>query len=362
MIKYLLLGIGILVNTAAWSFPYERVKSCFYAAEQGCSADVSILMSSQEVSVFSNVSEKPLLALREYYSAAQANKLNDIINLFSQADGSRDITREDLGKNPMKYARFFNIKDVVVMKSAQMGEYYSYLVRWLDKDGRENATWMELVHCPDRCYMSVRSRHQIPETHFYGLATSFPRFAGEVTSAQHPAVIAVPENKKNSVEVRIHMKKAGDLNAAQKAGYAHIAQFIQAVRKNYKAPESSDKWPEKIKETQAMFHEYWDDLGDRTAFYLLELSSGQVKAPIRNQITYADVLSRSVGEHLVGFIEGQKVSFAVVGVQFKDETQYGIFALNKSGRIVPRDKLEQDESIFSEALHHAAVITKLVAR
>jgi len=49
MIKYLLLGFGILVNTAAWSFPYERVKSCFYAAEQGCSADVSILMSSQEV-------------------------------------------------------------------------------------------------------------------------------------------------------------------------------------------------------------------------------------------------------------------------------------------------------------------------
>ena len=35
MIKYLLLGIGVLVNTAAWSFPYERVKSCFYAAEQG---------------------------------------------------------------------------------------------------------------------------------------------------------------------------------------------------------------------------------------------------------------------------------------------------------------------------------------
>jgi len=61
MIKYLLLGIGVLVNTAAWSFPYERVKSCFYAAEQGCSADVSILMSSQVVSVFSNVSEKPLL-------------------------------------------------------------------------------------------------------------------------------------------------------------------------------------------------------------------------------------------------------------------------------------------------------------
>ena len=50
------------------------------------SADVSVSMSSQEVSVFSNVSEKPLLALREYYSAAQTNKLNDIINLFFQAD------------------------------------------------------------------------------------------------------------------------------------------------------------------------------------------------------------------------------------------------------------------------------------
>src|SRR5690554_163780 len=52
MIKYLLLGIVVLVNTAVWSFLYERVKSCFYAAEQGCSADVSILMSSQEVNEF----------------------------------------------------------------------------------------------------------------------------------------------------------------------------------------------------------------------------------------------------------------------------------------------------------------------
>lgn len=265
MNKYLLFFSLFMCSFNLNAQNYIESKQCVHAKEEKCLIDIRMLTSDVSITVSSNSADKNIAILGHYYDLAKKNDLAALIKLFSEADGSRQIIKEQVRKNPSMYSRFHKVEKVIIVNSARLGDYYSYRVRWISKEEEILADWLELVHCPGQCYMSARVLDQTDETYFYAIATSIsPKGQGVIVN-ENTVRIDHPQTSNYAVSVNVNTVKAEDQN-----GLANISGFLSHMKQDYEdivgAAESN--WDKKYQQLINIYSTYWSGIESSTSFQL----------------------------------------------------------------------------------------------
>src|SRR5690554_7248902 len=109
MIKYILISLLPLIVSStvqAANISYVKVSACLSENSGKCLIEVSRYDSQMLESIESNDSknnsdETSLLA--KYYDYARQNQAANLVNLYSKADGSFDMKKAEVQKEPLLY-------------------------------------------------------------------------------------------------------------------------------------------------------------------------------------------------------------------------------------------------------------------
>jgi len=249
MRKIIVLIVSFMVmSIAAAAEEYERVSQCINEKDSHCLFSISLYKDMESKDLFSATPGNGFDVLNKYYKLAKENKSSEIIDLYSAKDGSKEIVKKQLQRNPNTYARFHKVAGVKILMSARMGDYYSYKVEWLSDKGEVLTRWLDLVHCPDSCYMSARVLEQSEESYFYAIATSLKSMAGVSNEINTNYVeVNVPEKSKFPVSMKISTIHNVDFPSSLKRDELAITQFILSLKASFsQLIDDSGQWKEKI--------------------------------------------------------------------------------------------------------------------
>jgi len=365
MRKIIVLIVSFMVmSIAAAAEEYERVSQCINEKDSHCLFSISLYKDMESKDLFSATPGNGFDVLNKYYKLAKENKSSEIIDLYSAKDGSKEIVKKQLQRNPNTYARFHKVAGVKILMSARMGDYYSYKVEWLSDKGEVLTRWLDLVHCPDSCYMSARVLEQSEESYFYAIATSLKSMAGVSNEINTNYVeVNVPEKSKFPVSMKISTIHNVDFPSSLKRDELAITQFILSLKASFsQLIDDSGQWKEKIEALVAFFDSYWVDVDTQSSFQLPDVGESETRFPLRNIWSFSTKLE-SVKSFTSAFsIPGKNVNFHMLKLTFESSVSYAIFVVDHSGMLTPRVALSGLDGELAEMIYHPYVYSELVVK
>lgn len=354
----------MVMSIAAAAEEYERVSQCINEKDSHCLFSISLYKDMESKDLFSATPGNGFDVLNKYYKLAKENKSSEIIDLYSAKDGSKEIVKKQLQRNPNTYARFHKVAGVKILMSARMGDYYSYKVEWLSDKGEVLTRWLDLVHCPDSCYMSARVLEQSEESYFYAIATSLKSMAGVSNEINTNYVeVNVPEKSKFPVSMKISTIHNVDFPSSLKRDELAITQFILSLKASFsQLIDDSGQWKEKIEALVAFFDSYWVDVDTQSSFQLPDVGESETRFPLRNIWSFSTKLE-SVKSFTSAFsIPGKNVNFHMLKLTFESSVSYAIFVVDHSGMLTPRVALSGLDGELAEMIYHPYVYSELVVK
>lgn len=109
--------------------------------------------------------------LSKYYESARKNNKDDILSLYSAGDGSRAKKESAMKRVPDMYASFFDVARVDINGLVRVSDYALASVSWYEDSGKFIGKWVELLYCPDECWMSDQLMSNISEVEFLRINT-----------------------------------------------------------------------------------------------------------------------------------------------------------------------------------------------
>jgi hypothetical protein len=365
MKKIIVLIVSFIVmSTAAVAEEYERIEQCINEKDSHCLFSISLYKDMKSKSIYSASSDSGVDVLKKYYNLAKKNKSLEIIDLYSAKDGSKEIVKKQLKRNPNTYARFNKIADVKILMSARMGDYYSYKVEWLSDKGDVLTRWLELVHCPDSCYMSSRVLEQSEESYFYAIATSLKSMTGVSNEINTNYVeVNVPEKSKFPVSMKISTIHNVDFPSSLKRDELAIRQFILSLKASFsQLIDDSGQWKEKIEALVAFFNSYWVGVNPQSSFQLPDVGESETRFPLRNIWNFSTKLENVKSFTSAFSIPGKNVNFHMLKLKFESSVSYAIFVVDHSGMLTPRVALNGLDGELAEMIYHPYVYSELVGK
>lgn len=352
------------MSTAAVAEEYERIEQCINEKDSHCLFSISLYKDMKSKSIYSASSDSGVDVLKKYYNLAKKNKSLEIIDLYSAKDGSKEIVKKQLKRNPNTYARFNKIADVKILMSARMGDYYSYKVEWLSDKGDVLTRWLELVHCPDSCYMSSRVLEQSEESYFYAIATSLKSMTGVSNEINTNYVeVNVPEKSKFPVSMKISTIHNVDFPSSLKRDELAIRQFILSLKASFsQLIDDSGQWKEKIEALVAFFNSYWVGVNPQSSFQLPDVGESETRFPLRNIWNFSTKLENVKSFTSAFSIPGKNVNFHMLKLKFESSVSYAIFVVDHSGMLTPRVALNGLDGELAEMIYHPYVYSELVGK
>jgi hypothetical protein len=365
MKKIIVLIVSFMVmSTAAVAKEYERMTECINEKDNHCLFSLSLYKNMDKKKLLSVAPEKGIDVLQRYYSLAKANKSLEIIALYSEKDGSKEIVKKQLKRNPNTYARFHKVAGVKILMSARMGDYYSYKVEWLSDKGEVLTRWLDLVHCPDSCYMSARVLEQSEESYFYAIATSLKSMAGVSNEINTNYVeVNVPEKSKFPVSMKISTIHNVDFPSSLKRDELAITQFILSLKASFsQLIDDSGLWKEKFEALVVFFNNYWVGIDTQSSFQLPDVGESETRFPLRNIWNFSTKLENVKSFTSAFSIPGKNVNFHMLKLTFESSVSYAIFVVDHSGMLTPRVALSGLDGEMAEMIYHPYVYSKLVEK
>lgn len=356
MYKVILL---VFLTFNAVATDYQGELACVLPLNEKCIADITTYKSNDQMSVFAHQPDKAIELLKRYYEAAKNNDLSMIGDIFSDEDGSRQLIKEKIRKNPSMFSRFHKLKDVEILSSARLGDYYSYKVRWTDAKGKVLANWLELVHCPDQCYMSARVLDQTDESYFYAIATSFSPGGLGVVADENTIKIKFPQKSNYAILVNINTLATEDENSL-----LNLSGFLSHLRQEYEniVGKTGSSWEKKYQQFISIYSTYWSGIENSTSFQIPELEGNTVSYPLRNIYSYSAKMATINSVSSPFLIQGDGVDFYFLKLSFSEETQYLLLAIDEKGHLIPRVSVKGRNAELLELLYHPFVYLKLIEK
>ena len=354
-----ILYLLVFLTFDAIAIDYQAELACVLHLDEKCIADIATYKSYDKLSVFAQQPDKAVGILNRYYQTAKKNDLSVMVDIFSNEDGSRQLIKEKIRKTPTMFSRFHKLKDVEILSSARLGDYYSYKVRWIDAKGEVLANWLELVHCPDQCYMSARVLDQTDESYFYAIATSFSPGGQGVIADVNTVKINIPKKSNYAVSVNINTVVTEDKNAL-----LNLSEFLSHLKQEYEniVGVEGSNWDKKYQQFINIYSTYWSGIESSTRFQLPELDGNTVSFPLRNIYSHSAKMAGIQSVSSPFFIQGDGVDFYFLELTFPEGTQYLLLAVDESGSLIPMISVKGKNAELLELLYHPFVYLKLIEK
>lgn len=355
MLRFFIISIALMFNCVSHAF--QKEETCYLVVSGKCVLSIGAYFDDKEYEVYpTSGSTDADKALNSYYRAATKNDIPTIINSFSSADGSRELISDQLSDSPSKFARFNAVSSVDVLKSARLGNYTSYRIRWYGSSGARLTDWMEMVVCTSECKMSNRVMSQTDETALYALATT-PGLAIQPKSGQLSFSFPYPKSSAFPVTVNANISPI-DIKNPGKANV--VINFLDGFIKKEVPVLSDGGWETYTNDIFDYLESYWVGADRSTAYYVAEKSGETMSDPIRNSLQYMLLMNQLESYRVLHSLESDTLSLILVELNLKDKVAYQYFYVGSEGKIVPRANVDSSQSVAVEVLHNPLVLRQLV--
>lgn len=355
MLRLFIISLGLVFAFSTHAF--QKRETCYLVASGQCVLSIAAYFNDKEYEVYPNAGiTNADKALNAYYRAATKNDIPTIINSFSSADGSRELISDQLSDSPSKFARFNAVSSVDVLKSARLGNYTSYRIRWYGSSGARLTDWMEMVVCTTECKMSNRAMSQTDETALYALATT-PGLAIQPKSGQLSFSFPYPKSSAFPVTVNANI---GPIDIKKPGKASVVINFLDGFIKKEVPVLSDGGWEAYTNDIFDFLASYWVGADRSTAYYVAEKSGETMSNPIRNSLQYMLLMNQLESYRVLHSLESDTLSLILVELNLKDKMAYQYFYVGSEGKIVPRANVGSSQSVAVEVLHNPLVLRKLV--
>src|SRR5690554_574126 len=359
MKKYILISLLPLIVSStvqAANISYVKVSACLSENSGKCLIEVSRYDSQMLESIESNDSKNnsdEISLLAKYYDYARQNQAANIVNLYSKADGSFDMKKAEVQKEPLLYAQFYKVGRIDVNRAVAFGEYRMMGVVWHDVNGKKLADWTELLRCNDSCELSQIMMTSNAKIDFMTIIASGSVYSGgaidgvnieQEGASQYPGSITftIIQDDKKRIEktskslVALYGSSKENIAAAQ-ADQENLAGNILSVFDGVWANPKENVYtliPNRNLEGRVF-----------SASNLLVLS---------NFFSSLDAISTAA------VITSESVDYIIYQGKRNDDNYYGFFPIGSDGRIVSLADLNKKESLVAQALQNPIIFRGLI--
>lgn len=307
-------------------------------------------------------SKKYFNVLNEYYILAKKNDLANIVKLYSELDGSRNIVEKSVRKVPNRYARFHKVGKIKVNKIYRFGAYYMVGVVWFDKQDQFLANWTELVHCPADCYMSERLMRKNEEVSFYSYASSGANKLTGSLKGSDVIKVEYPEGSEYPAKVSLGLSQYNTLSSEKKKKFTIVLNLINSLKANNSqiiktSGGDSLAWRDM---TIGFMQPYWANFGAQVMYYYPNKLGSEVLFSTLTVNRLADRLSKVEHAKPIALINGEEVSFLLMSVGLKEDRKVLQFYLSENNKIISQADLTREDGLLARLLQHPFVYEKLL--
>ena len=370
MVKLLNIAMCcVLVVCSPFSYATVTASSgCLVQHNNQCQATTSVYTENlpDNLLLSDNMGKQPdfITALHQYYQLAKQNNLADLIELYSTADGSRDIFSEGVRKTPTRYARFHKVGNINVSKAYRFGNYVMVAVVWHDKQGKRIANWAELLHCAKQCYMSERLMNSSSEVGFYAIFSKPPVSNNPPVITSDNIEVTYPDNSDYSASVTLAMTDYDALDSAERSKFGVVAELVNTLKANVvnANAEAKNNFKHIEQYNVRLFAPFWRNFDKSVGYDWPNKVGDAYQFSSMAYYVLASKLANLRSLKPMAVIKGNAVDFVMLATEDFGYMSVLTFYVDNDNKMISQADLNRSDSTIAELLQHPFVYKKLVAR